>query len=369
MEHHPIQSTYGIRYSDLHKSHCVDYFLRNLEDGMDEKECYLDSTRVFGPSESTIRDWLAERNTQLEEEIQPPPPPLPHQQQQQQHEEPPPNKVFTDDELNTIKYFYELQSDLFSDEMCTILFMKFGKVCNEKQMDKARRELNLTSKLLEQKSHEKNDLLREYWRQCIIDNLDEIPSYMYLFVDETHLTPEETLRRHGVSKRGKPAYSSHWLCHKGEPGCSGIVSMSIEGIRSISTYGENVDANTFLDALENDILPHTTPFPGPRSILCLDNAKVHLKPAIFNLCHEKGVIALFLPQYSYDMTPIEPVFHLAKAYIRRVWGHSHPEAVDHPLQYQLEISLRNCLTSDVACNEFNNVDMNVTEWERAWANR
>ena len=29
---------------------------------------------------------------------------------------------------------------------------------------------------------------------------------MFMFVDETHLTPEETLRRRGVSKRGRPPH-------------------------------------------------------------------------------------------------------------------------------------------------------------------
>ena len=125
----------------------------------------------------------------------------------------------------------------------------------------------------------------------------------------------------------------------------------------MTTFGESVDVDMFMYALENDILPQTTAYPGPRSILCFDNAKVHSKPAIHNLCQEHGVIALFLPQYSYDMN------------IRRRWGHSHPEAVEHPLEYQLEISLRHCINPNMACNEFCNVGMEVTEWEKAWVNR
>mmetsp|Transcript_24643 Transcript_24643/g.41662 ORF Transcript_24643/g.41662 Transcript_24643/m.41662 type:complete len:223 (-) Transcript_24643:88-756(-) len=222
---------------------------------------------------------------------------------------------------------------------------------------------------MEQKSREQNDLLREYWRQCVIDHLDIHPSFMFMFVDETHPTPEETLRRCGVSKRGRPPHTSHWIYHKGVSGCTGIVSLSIEGVRSVTTFGESVDADMCMYALENDILPHTTAYPGPRSILCFDNAKVHLKPAIYNLCEEHGVIAIFLPQYSYDMTPIEPLFHLAKQYIRRRWGHSHPDGVEHPLEYQLEISLRHCISPNIACDEFCNVAMEVTEWEREWANR
>jgi hypothetical protein len=110
-------------------------------------------------------------------------------QQPQAPSSPPINRVFNDEELQAIQNYYDLQASLFSDEMCDLLYIKFGKVFTEKQVDRARKKLNLTSKLMEQKSREQNDLLREYWRQVVLDRIDIHPTYMFMFVDETHLTP------------------------------------------------------------------------------------------------------------------------------------------------------------------------------------
>ena len=35
------------------------------------------------------------------------------------------------------------------------------------------------------------------------------------------------------------------------------------------------NAEMFKDFLRNHVIPHTTPFPGPRSVLIMDNAKIH----------------------------------------------------------------------------------------------
>jgi hypothetical protein len=340
-------SSHGNRHSPEIQQRSKELFLKLLEDGVEASMCYNLCCIVFGVSETSLRRWIST------------PAPAVQLPDQSHH-----LSGFQDSHLRAIQHYYDIEPTLFNSEMIDIIYLKFHKIFTEQQIIAARKKLNLTYKMLEQKSNQRNEYLREYWRQCVIDNLEELPSYMYMFVDETHLTPEECIRRRGYATKGKRAYSSHWIRATGQPGISGIVSISIEGVRSVSTYNVNVDADIFLDALENDILPHTNPYPGVCSIVCFDNAKVHMKPAIFNLCQAYGVIPLFLPQYSYDMTPIEPILHLAKQYIRRVWGQSH-----NPLEYQLETSLRNCVTANIACNEFNHVDMKVTEWERAWAQR
>jgi transposase len=46
------------------------------------------------------------------------------------------------------------------------------------------------------------------------------------------------------------------------------------------------------------------PFPGPYSVLVLDNASIHKGRHLRNLCEDKGVRLEFLPPYSPDYNPV-----------------------------------------------------------------
>jgi transposase len=45
-------------------------------------------------------------------------------------------------------------------------------------------------------------------------------------------------------------------------------------------------------------------FPGPYSVLILDNASIHKGQYLRSLCEEKGVVIEFLPAYSPDYNPV-----------------------------------------------------------------
>ena len=75
-----------------------------------------------------------------------------------------------------------------------------------------------------------------------------------------------------------------------------------------------------------------TPFPGPRSVLILDNARIHHAEEIEALVHYYGMFHVysvlvlahrqpgcrleFLPPYSPDYNPIEQAFSIIKSYLR-----------------------------------------------------
>lgn len=128
----------------------------------------------------------------------------------------------------------------------------------------------------------------------------------------------------------------------------------------VSVHEEIIDHAVFLRAFEQDILPHLNAFPGDKSVLLLDNASPHLKLDIYNMCDARNVLVLFLPPYSYDFSPIEPIFHLAKGYIRQRWGIMHAYK---PLAEQLKEALWSCCSAETACNEFDRVDIRVTAEE------
>lgn len=45
-------------------------------------------------------------------------------------------------------------------------------------------------------------------------------------------------------------------------------------------------------------------FPGPYSVLVLDNASIHKGQRLRNLCENKGVRLEYLPPYSPDYNPV-----------------------------------------------------------------
>ena len=97
----------------------------------------------------------------------------------------------------------------------------------------------------------------------------------------------------------------------------------------------------------------------------MDNASVHRKLEIIALCAQFNVLVLFLPPYSYDFNPIEKAFHIAKAYVRRMWGEAEE---NESVVERMREALWSVRDADQACNLFQNFFIDVTPAERQWAN-
>jgi transposase len=106
---------------------------------------------------------------------------------------------------------------------------------------------------------------------------------------------------------------------------SSITAISINGylggtVIDVGADG-NVDTEAFLKALEEDIIPHTNRYnpmaPPENSFIIFDNARTHDKLRIVLLCERFGVKSLFLPPYSYDLSPIELFFNTALIKLKR----------------------------------------------------
>jgi transposase len=55
------------------------------------------------------------------------------------------------------------------------------------------------------------------------------------------------------------------------------------------------------------------PYPGPRSVLVLDNCRIHHNQALVNIVMASGCLILYLPAYSPDLNPIEESFSACKS--------------------------------------------------------
>ena len=62
---------------------------------------------------------------------------------------------------------------------------------------------------------------------------------------------------------------------------------------------------------------HITPFPGPRSIVLLDNASIHRSVRFVEAVNACGGMVLFLPPYCWDLSPLDNnAFGILKAWLR-----------------------------------------------------
>jgi transposase len=256
-----------------------------------------------------------------------------------------------------------VNSTLTDEELCLEILDMFDVAYTNGQINRAIRSSDYTTKVVESISKNRNEDLRRLYKANLRESLDEIPARCYAVIDESHLNAKELQRRYGRSRVGYPAFvTGDIIAPTGQVlvGASAIAAMSIEGIFAVSVHEEIIDHAVFIHSFEHKILPHLNAFPGDRSVLLLDNASPHLKMDIYNMCDKKGVLVIFLPPYSYDFSPIEPIFHLAKEYIRRKYGIMHAYM---PLASQLKEALWCCCSVVTACHEFDSVDIIVTEEE------
>ena len=74
--------------------------------------------------------------------------------------------------------------------------------------------------------------------------------------------------------------------------------------------------NTFI---ADKVLPLMTPYPGPRSVLVMDNMAIHHSDELTDMCAAVGVCLEYLPPYSPDFSPIKEAFMELKAWMKRYY--------------------------------------------------
>ncbi|KAI0755855.1 hypothetical protein C8Q74DRAFT_1171378, partial [Fomes fomentarius] len=59
-----------------------------------------------------------------------------------------------------------------------------------------------------------------------------------------------------------------------------LPALSVTGILTVRVVRGSVDGATFLDWVINDLSPKMNPFPGPNSVLIVDNCRTHKSQAV-----------------------------------------------------------------------------------------
>ncbi|KAI7954409.1 hypothetical protein MJO28_004809 [Puccinia striiformis f. sp. tritici] len=96
-----------------------------------------------------------------------------------------------------------------------------------------------------------------------------------------------------------------------------LPAVSLDGIVcSIAQAGSitRLDMEYFVEQV---LMPCMNPYPGPSSVLVMENARIHHGGRIQEICDQHRVRLLYLPPYSPDFNPIEKVFSVLKSRLKR----------------------------------------------------
>jgi transposase len=91
-----------------------------------------------------------------------------------------------------------------------------------------------------------------------------------------------------------------------------IGAVRLEGWVTLATQWETVNTETFTTWVRDRLAPRLR----RGDIVCLDNLRAHHASAVRELLAQRGATVRFLPPYSHDFNPIEPVWALVKKHIR-----------------------------------------------------
>ena len=199
----------------------------------------------------------------------------------------------------------------YQDELAEFLDEEWGIEVSRQSISRYLKEAGVTNKQ-GQRIGPQSQVLRDAWQTEML----EFTAEQLVFVDESLFKMMSCWRSMAYGPIGDPA-RYHDDMDRGDtwsilPAYTKNGYLPCTGIRK-GYY--NTEA--FVEWLNNELLPYCNPFPGPRSIICLDNASIHTNPVIEEAIQAAGLKVRYLPPYSPDFNPIELTFSVLKAWMRR----------------------------------------------------
>ena len=136
-----------------------------------------------------------------------------------------------------------------------------------------------------------------------------------IFLDESASNERTGDRKYGWSPLGLVCEHSRPL--KRSERWSILPALTQEGYLSWIVFQGSITTELFLEFVQEQVIPHCSAYPGPRSVLILDNASIYKSTKLRSICEERGILLKFLPPYSPDFNPIENTFKDLKAWIKK----------------------------------------------------
>ena len=194
--------------------------------------------------------------------------------------------------------------------------------------------MKVTHKRIEKVNPDADPVLQAHWLAKVATRYT---ASQLVVVDESAANERTADRRWGWSPKGvacrqpqSGVRSSRW---------SILPAIGINGYLEYEIFHGSFNSERFENFIRK-LLRKMTPFPGPRSVLIMDNVSTHHSPYVRELCRQAGVVLEYLPPYSPHFSPIEESFSVLKAWIRR--NRTLAEPLKGCFQLFLEIAVAKC---------------------------
>ncbi|KAE8967154.1 hypothetical protein PR001_g28187 [Phytophthora rubi] len=194
-------------------------------------------------------------------------------------------------------FYLEEVQDMLKDEHPELRNVSLSTICRALNFD-----MNLTRNVLTKAARECAPQEVEIYKaklEAIYSNPEQL-----LFLDETSKDGRQAYRRYAWSRRNQKAVVR--LPFSRGQRRSILAAIDHKGFVAWASTPGTFTRNSFHRAFVSKVLPLLNPWPMPRSIVILDNAKIHHYKELEEAVHQAGARLLFLPPYAPHLNPIEP---------------------------------------------------------------
>ena len=199
---------------------------------------------------------------------------------------------------------------LYLVEMCLKIQEVTGTTVSGATVCRLLRKHGYTRKKIRQVAKQRSEELRGLFMARVL----QFPREFFVWLDETGSDNRDQIRKFGYSLRGvTPVYNRYIV--RGTR-ISSVVAMASQGVLTHDFVTGTMNGEKFFDFVRGKLIPCMQPFPGPNSILVMDNCSIHHVEMVKEELEHAGIMVIFLPPYSPDYNPCEELFSYAEYYLK-----------------------------------------------------
>lgn len=211
-------------------------------------------------------------------------------------------RLLTAEAIDDLKELIDESPELYLDEIGEWLALYHDIPMSTTALHDNLRDLGLTRKIMRRQAAERDHALRTAWLHNV---LNTYTAEQMVVVDETSKDGKTLIRKYGRATRGHdPVYTVS--LNRGIR-YSALPALTVKGYIAARAVEGSIDGGEFYDFIANDVvgplnfaltfrltakyyqLPCMNPWPGPRSVLVLDNCATHKSEALQELFEGTGV--------------------------------------------------------------------------------
>jgi transposase len=199
----------------------------------------------------------------------------------------------------------------YVDEMIEFLFDEYGVELFDRTLFRTLEAAKWTRKVAGKHAKERNEALRAAFYN-ITWCWDPV---QVVAIDESAANEWTADRKRGWGPASEPVILPYFGTRARRS--TVISAMGVNGYFAWEILDGSLTKAVFEWFLEIRVIPNCGPYPGPRSIILMDNASAHRSLRVQALCEQAGILLYQVPPYSPDYNPIEQTFRVLKIWIRR----------------------------------------------------